>query len=258
MNNIHPTAILESGARISKEVRVGPYCVIGSEVEIEDRVELQSHVVITGKTKIGAGTKIYPFASIGQTPQILKNPGDSNKLIVGTNNIIREYVTIQSGSADGGGLTRVGDNCLLMVGVHIAHDCIVGNRVVIANYSSLAGHVQVGDGAIIGGLSAVHQFVRIGSYAMLGGASALARDLIPFGIAKNERARLEGLNLVGLKRNNFQKEHIVEALRAIHHFRTSDDNFDDRIQKLSRSLDNDIIKSIIEFLNSKSKRSFLC
>lgn len=206
--DIHPTAIVEKGARFGARVRIGPYCVVGPYVTLGDDVELVSHVVIAGHTTIGEKTKIFPFASLGQPPQDLKYKGEPTRLVIGSNNVIREHVTMNPGTAGGGALTQVGSHGLFMVGIHVAHDCRVGDYVVMANNATLGGHVHVGDFAVLGGLCAVHQFVRIGRYAMIGGMSGVENDVIPFGSVMGDRARLSGLNIIGLKRRGFSREDI--------------------------------------------------
>lgn len=256
-HNIHQTAIVDPAAKIGKNVKIGPFCIVGPEVSLDDNVELKSHVIIEGITSIGEGTLIYPFASIGQPPQILKYAGEKSRVVIGSNNMIREYVTIQAGSLDGGMVTTVGDKCLLMVGAHIGHDCKVGNGVVLANYASLAGHVEVGDFTIIGGLAAVHQFVRIGAYSMIGGVSAVVRDLIPFGLANNERAILEGVNLVGMKRRGFDKQESIDAARAVEEIFSSDGILADKIEHTSKKYANNVIvMQIIDFLRQDTTRAF--
>ncbi len=210
---IHETAIVDPKAKLGLDVQIGPYCVVGPDVQLSDAVRLVAHVVVDGRTIIGARTVIYPFASIGQRPQDLKYHGEESSLVVGENNQIREHVTMNPGTEGGGMITRVGDNGLYMVGVHIAHDCQIGNSVVMANNATLAGHVHVGDFAVIGGLAAVHQFVRIGAHAMIGGMSGVESDVIPFGMVKGDRAYLAGLNIVGLERRGFGREDI-HALRS--------------------------------------------
>jgi len=210
---IHPSAVVEPGARLAETVKVGPYCVIGAEVELAAGVELVSHVVVAGRTAIGERTRIFPFASIGHAPQDMKYQGEPSRLSIGRNNVIREHVTMNPGTQGGGMVTRVGDSCLFMVGVHVAHDCIIGDHVIMANNATLAGHVVIGDGAVFGGLSAVHQFVRIGQYAMVGGVSGVERDVIPFGSVLGDRARLSGLNIVGMQRRGYTRDDI-QALRT--------------------------------------------
>jgi UDP-N-acetylglucosamine acyltransferase len=179
MAQIHPTAIVEPGASLAASARIGPYCVVGAKVELGEEVELLSHVVVAGRTSIGAGTRIFPFASIGHQPQDLKYQGEDSALVIGRRNIIREHVTMNPGTTGGGMVTRVGDNCLFMAGAHVAHDCHLGNHVVMANNVLLAGHVAVGDYAFFAGLSAAHQFTRIGAHAMVGGLTGVERDVIP-------------------------------------------------------------------------------
>lgn len=207
-NRIHPTAIIEKGAEIGMGVEIGPYSCIGKKVVLHDRVKLHSHVVLEGNTLIGEDTEIFPFASIGHVTQDKKYQGEDSSLVIGKNNKIREYVTMQAGTAGDRMITQVGDDGLFMASSHVAHDCIVGNNVIMANNATLAGHVTVGDYAIIGGLAAVHQFVRIGAYSIIGGLSGVAYDVIPFGMVKGIRAGLQGLNMVGLKRHNFSREDI--------------------------------------------------
>jgi UDP-N-acetylglucosamine acyltransferase len=215
--SIHPFAVVDPAARLGTDVQIGPFCVVGADVELGDRVKLTSHVVVEGHTQVGADTVIYPFASIGHAPQDLKYSGEPSRLIIGCRNRIREHVTMNPGTAGGGMMTQVGDDCLFMMSSHVAHDCIVGNKVILANNATLAGHVEVGDHAILGGLSAVHQFVRIGAHAMIGGMSGVENDVIPYGLVMGERARLAGLNLVGLERRGFSREDVRE-LRAVYKF----------------------------------------
>ncbi len=254
---IHPTAIVDPMAKLGKNVQIGPFCIVGPEVTLGDNVQLKSHVVIEGKTTIGHDNVIYPFASIGQPPQILKYTGEKSEVVVGSHNTIREYVTIQAGSLDGGMLTSVGNNCLFMVGVHIGHDCKVGNNAVFANYVSLAGHVHVEDYVVIGGLAAVHQHVRIGAHAMVGGLSALVRDLIPFGLASSERAVLEGINIVGMKRRGFEKLETLEVSKAVKEIFSDQGLFADRIELAqSKYKANIAVQQIIGFLKQDSSRAF--
>lgn len=256
-SNIHPTSIIAEGAKLGKNVKIGPYCIIGSEVILHDNVELKSHVVIEGITEIGENTVIYPFASIGQPPQILKYVNERSKTIIGSNNIIREYVTVQAGSQGGGMVTEVGNNNLFMVGVHIGHDCYIADNVVFANYVSLAGHIKVGNYAIIGGLSAIHQYARIGEHSMIGGLSPVGADVIPFGLVSGKRAVLEGLNLIGMNRRGFDKAESLNALKAVEEIFSGEGNFADRIRHATEKYkNNSIIMQIIDFLNQDSNRSF--
>ena len=259
---IHPTAIISPKAQIGKNVEVGPFCVIGDNVKIGDGTILKSHVVIDGDTSIGKNNVIFPFATLGLVPQDLKFAGEDSKLIVGDNNKIREHVTIHLGTKDGGMVTKVGNNNLLMVGVHVAHDCIVGNNVILANNATLAGHVQVDDNVVIGGLSAIHQFARIGKGAMIGGMSGVENDVIPFGLVMGERASLKGLNLVGMKRHNISRDEI-HALRnffkGVFEENTHDTeaNFVERVQLHANNFpDSSIIAEVVKFVQSETSRSF--
>ncbi len=212
MADIHPTVIIDKEAEIADSVSIGPYSIIGPKVFIDKDTKIGSHVVIHSHTKIGKGCQIYSFASIGGSPQDLKYKGEETWVEIGNYNIIREYVTINRGTARGGGITRLGDHNLLMAYVHIAHDCQIGNRVILANVATLGGHVEIEDCAIIGGLTAIHQFVKIGAYAILGGKSGAVKDIPPYVTAWGPRARLYGLNLIGLKRHGFAPE-VIKALK---------------------------------------------
>ena len=211
---IHQSSIIDQKAKIGKNVKIGPFCFVGPQVQLNEGVELISNVHIVGNTKIGKGTKIFPFASIGTQPQDLKYKGESNSLEIGDNNIIREYVTINPGTAGGGGRTVVGNNCLFMISSHVAHDCNIGNNVVIANNVPLGGHVTVEDSVIIGGNSAVQQFTRIGRLAMIGGMTGVLKDVIPFGLSFGNRNYLKGLNIIGLRRNNYSNKTIIQLGEA--------------------------------------------
>lgn len=256
---IHNTAIVSKSAQIADGVEVGPYCIIGDDVKIGAGTVLKSHVVIEGDTTIGKNNIIFPFATIGLIPQDLKFKGEKAKLIIGDNNRIREHVTIHLGTQDGGMLTKIGNNCLLMVGVHIAHDCKVGDNVILANNATLAGHVEVGNNVVIGGLSAVHQFVRIGVGAMIGGMSGVESDVIPYGLVMGERASLAGLNLVGMKRHNISREEI-HALRNFYKLAFEDksaESFLSRVEKISQDfVGNFTVNEVLQFINSESSRSF--
>lgn len=208
MPHIHPTAVIGPDVTLAADVQIGPYCVVEGHIRIGEGTRLLSHVAVGGHTQIGAHCTIYPFASLGHAPQDLKYKGEASQLVIGDHNTIREHVTMNPGTETGVMTTRVGHRCLFMVASHVAHDCQVGNQVILANNATLAGHVEVGDHSIIGGLAAVHQFVRIGSHAIIGGLSGVEHDVIPFGSVMGERASLAGLNLVGLKRRGFDRETI--------------------------------------------------
>ena len=255
MADIHPTAIVESGAELG-DVVIGPFCHIGPHAKLADGVKLVSHVVIAGRTRVGANTAIYPFASIGQPPQALKYRGEPSELHIGANCIIREHVTMNPGTEFGGMLTRVGDSCLIMTGAHVAHDCKVGNNVVMANNASLGGHVQVGDFANFGGFAAVHQFVRIGRYSMIGGMSGVENDVIPYGSVIGDRARLAGLNVVGLKRRGFNRD-VIHALRNAYRLLFAPEGtMSERLEDVAELFnDNGPVSDIIEFIRSDSSRS---
>jgi UDP-N-acetylglucosamine acyltransferase len=208
MAGVHPSAVVDRKAKLGTDVTVGPFCVVGPEVELGDRVTLISHVSVGGRTAIGHDTTVYPFSSLGHPPQSLKYKSEPSTLTIGAHNTIREHVTMNPGTRDGGMATSVGDHGLFMVGVHIAHDCKVGSNVIMANNATLGGHVVVGDFAYLGGLSAIHQFVRIGPHAMIGGLSGVENDVIPYGLVMGDRARLSGLNIIGLKRRGFSRDDI--------------------------------------------------
>ncbi len=253
--SVHPTAVVADGGRLGENVEIGPYCVIGPDVVLGDEVRLQSHVVIANHTEIGAGSTIYPFASIGQMPQDKKYKGEVSRLIVGERCQIREHVTMNSGTEGGGLVTRVGNDCLLMVGVHIAHDCQVGNNVIMANNATLAGHVSVGDYVQIGGLAAVLQFVRIGSYAMIGGVSGVENDVIPYGLVKGERAHLAGLNLIGLERRGFSKESIGNLRSAYKVIFASDGTLAERVSRAAEAFQADSsVAGMVDFIRTAEKK----
>ena len=251
---IHETAIIGLKAKISKNVKIGPYSIIGPNVEIGENTEIHSHVNISGYTKIGKNNKFYPFASIGNDPQDLKFGGEKTNLEIGDNNKIREYVTINPGTKGGGGLTKIGNNCLFMVSSHIAHDCFVGNNVILANNVPLGGHAHVDDYVIIGGNSAVQQFTRIGKSAMIGGMCGVVRDVIPYGIAHGNRSILQGLNLIGLRRKNIPNKEIIiltDAYKEIF----KNENLTQNLSNLSDEFKyNELVAEVIEFIEKDKKR----
>ena len=251
---IHKTAIINSKAKISENVTIGPYSIIGPEVEIGANSILHSHVNIVGNTKIGKNNQIYPFSSIGTPPQDLKYKGEKNSLIVGDNNKFREYVNINPGTEQGGGITRIGDNNLFMVYCHVAHDCKISNNIVLANNVQVGGHVTIQNNAIVGGSCAIHQFSRIGESAMIGGMTGVLSDVIPFGLSMGNRNNLMGLNLIGLRRSKVSNENIKKIQLAYKNiFKTA--NFRDNIESLEFDLKrNEFVKLIIDFINSDKKR----
>lgn len=253
---IHPTAVVDAKARLGRGVRVGAYTVVGADVTLGDGVRLRPHVVVDGRTSIGAGTEIFPFASIGSQPQDLKYAGEPSELIIGERNVIREHVTMNPGTEGGGMVTRVGDDGLYMVGAHVAHDCRVGDSVVLANNATLAGHVVVGSFVILGGLSAVHQFVRIGDHAIIGGMTGVEHDVIPFGSVKGDRARLAGLNIIGMRRRGFTREQVDQLRQAYKALFGSDGTFQDRLEALVETRpENDSVMEIVDFIRADSSRA---
>ena len=255
--SIHPTAIVEDGAKLGSDVRIGPFCMVGPDVSLGDGVELINHVVVAGHTSVGAGTRIWPFASIGHQPQDLKFSGEVSYLEIGERNMIREHVTMNPGTSGGGLNTRVGSGGLFMMGSHVGHDCHVGDNVIFANNATLGGHVTVEDFAILGGLCAVHQHARIGAHAMVGGMTGVEKDVIPFGSVIGNRAHLAGLNLVGLKRRGFDRETIRalrEAYRAIF---TGEGSLADRAGAAAdRYSDVEAVLEVTRFILSDSSRNF--
>jgi len=251
---INNTAIIDSNAKISKNVSIGAYSLIGPNVQIGEGTVVQSHVNITGNTIIGVNNKIYPFVSIGNDPQDLKFKGEKNFLEIGDNNTIREYVTINPGTEGGGGKTKVGNNCLFMVSSHIAHDCIVGDHVILANNVPLGGHAHVDDHAIIGGNSAVQQFTRVGKFAMIGGMCGVVRDVIPYGIAHGNRSILQGLNLIGLRRKNFPNKEIL-SLSEAYKIIFKNENLTENLSNLSNDLrNNKLVSEVVNFIKKDKKR----
>ena len=255
--NIHPSAVIEDGALIANGVTVGAFCVVGPKVKLGIDVTLKNHVSITGQTSIGEGTTVFPFASIGEIPQDLKFEGEETSLEIGARNSIREYVTMNTGTKGGGGVTRVGDDGLFMAGSHVAHDAQVGNRVILANNAALAGHCIVEDEVIVGGLSGVHQFVRIGRGAIIGAVCMVTNDVIPFGLVQGPRGTLDGLNLVGLKRRGVARADITALRAAFQMLAQGDGAFQDRARRLGEETDSDLVAEIVNFVLGDSDRSFL-
>ncbi|TJZ82403.1 acyl-ACP--UDP-N-acetylglucosamine O-acyltransferase [Paracoccus hibiscisoli] len=252
---IHPSAVIEPGAEIGAGVTIGPFCVVGPKVRLADGVELKSHVVVTGDTSVGEGTVIFPFASIGEVPQDLKFKGEDVRLEIGARNRIREYVTMNPGTAGGGSVTRVGDDGLFMASSHVGHDCRIGDRVILANSVAIAGHCVLEDDVIVGGLSGVHQWVRIGRGAMIGAVTMVTADVIPYGLVQGPRGHLDGLNLVGLKRRGATRADIA-ALRAL----LADlgaGSFRDTARGRAEAQVTGMERDVLEFILGPSDRSFL-
>ena len=252
---IHSTAIISQKANIHENVIIGPYCVVGDNVTLGEDTELISHVNISGNTFIGKNNKFFPFSSIGLIPQDKKYEGENSQLVIGNNNIFREHVTINPGTINGGMITRIKDNCLIMIGSHIAHDCNISSNVILVNNATLGGHVSIDENAIIGGNSAVHQFVNIGKYAMIGGMSGVGTNIIPYGLYFGIRSDLKGLNLIGLKRKNLKKEQIHKINSIFKKIFKNTNNIEFNITNLS-NIEKNIteIKEIIEFINLNLNR----
>ncbi|MCI3178843.1 acyl-[acyl-carrier-protein]--UDP-N-acetylglucosamine O-acyltransferase [Caulobacter sp. CCUG 60055] len=255
MTTIHPTAIVADGARLGADVEVGPYCIVGGEVVLADGVRLISHVTLEGRTEIGEACVLHPFASLGGAPQHLGHKGEPTQLIVGQRNIIREHVTMNTGTVGGGGVTRVGSDGLYMTGSHVAHDCVVGDHVVFANNATLGGHVHVGDYVFMGGLAAAHQFTRIGRYSFIGGVSAVTKDIIPYGSVWGVHAHLEGLNLVGLKRRGFTREAINDLRSAYRLLFADEGTFQERLEDVANAFAGSAeVMEIVGFIRAEANR----
>jgi len=254
---IHASAAVDPKAELGAGVEIGPFCVVGPDAILGDHVVLHSNTVVTGRTTLGEGCQIFPFASIGHVPQDQKYSGEPSRLIIGPKTIVREHVTINPGTEGGGMVTRIGSECLLMIGAHIAHDCQLGDHVILVNNATLAGHVTIGDHAIVGGLSAVHQFVRVGAHAFVGGMSGITADVIPYGMAVGNRATLAGLNIVGLRRQGFPREQIHELRQAYRMLFASEGTLKERLEDVENMFQaNPLVQQIIDFIKSDSDRSF--
>ncbi len=254
---VHPAAVVEDGAQIGPGCVIGPFAVIGPEVVLGEGVEVRSHAVITGWTEIGAGTVVFPFACVGEVPQDLKFAGERTRLIVGARCRIREGATLNTGTAGGGGITRVGDGCLFMTGAHVGHDAHLGNNVIMANQAAVAGHCVIGDDVIIGGLSGIHQWVRIGRGAIIGAVTMVTNDVMPHGLVQAPRGGLEGLNLVGLKRRGVPRSEITALRAAYQMLAQGDGSFLDRARRLAQETESDHVREITDFILAASDRSFL-
>ena len=255
-HSIHSTAIIENGAKIGSNVSIGPYCTVGSEVELGDGTTLEAHAVVAGRTKLGANTHVYPFASVGHRPQDLKYAGEPSELIVGSGTVIREHATLNPGTAGGSMQTRIGDDCMIMVGSHVAHDCQIGDNVILVNNATLGGHVVIGNHVIVGGMSAIHQFVRVGAHAMVGGMTGVENDVIPYGSVIGNRAFLSGLNIVGLKRRGFSRDEIHQLRNAYRLLFAVEGTMQERLADVSELFhDSIVVMDIINFINADSTRA---
>jgi UDP-N-acetylglucosamine acyltransferase len=247
--SIHPTAIVGNSARLGEGVKIGPYCIVGDRVVLGDGVELVSHVSIDGNTEVGAGTRIFPFAAVGHQPQDLKYHGEDSRLVIGERCTIRESVTINPGTENGGMVTKIGNDCLLMASSHVAHDAVLGNNVIMANYVGIAGHCQIGDNVIFGGTCVVHQFTRIGAHAFVGAQSMVDGDVIPYGMAVGNRAVLTGLNLVGLRRRKFDREAIHRLRAAYRMIFASEGTLRERVDDAAELFKADpLVQDVVRFI----------
>lgn len=254
---IHPMAVIEYGATICAGCVVGPFAVIGPEVTLGPDVVVKSHAVVTGWTEVGAGTVIFPFACVGEVPQDLKFKGERTRLIIGARCRIREGATLNTGTEGGGGVTQVGDDCLLMTGAHVGHDAVLGNRVILANQAAIAGHCSLGDDVIVGGLSGIHQFVRVGRGAIIGAVTMVTNDVVPHGLVQGPRGELDGLNLVGLKRRGVDRADIMALRAAYQMLAQGDGTFMDRARRLAEETENARVREMTDFILGATDRSFL-
>ncbi|MBO9413321.1 MULTISPECIES: acyl-ACP--UDP-N-acetylglucosamine O-acyltransferase [unclassified Ruegeria] len=257
MNGIHPSAIIEDGAQIGEGCIIGPFCYVGAQAKLGERVELKSHVVVTGDTAIGDETVVFNFSVIGEIPQDLKFGGENTRLEIGKRNRIREHVTVNTGTEGGGGVTRIGDDCLLMAGVHVAHDVQIGNRVIMVNHAGAAGHCIIEDDVIVGGISGLHQWVRVGRGAIIGALTMVPNDVIPYGLVQAPRGELDGLNLVGLKRKGVSREDISALRAAFKELSTGDGTFMERAHRVGAENESEYVQRIVDFVTGQSDRSFL-
>lgn len=258
MTDIHPTALVEPGAELGEGVRIGAFCVVGAGARLAEGVRLDAHVVVAGRTTLGPNSRVFPFACVGCQPQDLKYAGEESELVIGANTIVREHVTLHPGTKGGGLVTRIGNNCLIMVGAHVAHDCQIGDHVILVNNVTLGGHVHIYDHAIIGGMSAVHQFVRIGQHAMVGGMSGVESDVIPYGSVLGNRAHLSGLNIVGLKRRGFSRDEIHSLRNAYRLLFAEEGTMQERLSDVSQMFaDNALVMEIVSFVRADANRA-LC
>lgn len=255
---VHPTAIVSDGARLGAGVKIGPFCIVGDNVVLHDNVELVSHVSIDGHTEVGAGTRIFPFASVGHQPQDLKYHGEASRLEIGERCVIRESATLNPGTEGGGMLTKIGNDCLIMASAHVAHDAIIGNNVVMANFVGIAGHCQIGDNVIFGGTCVVHQFTRIGAHAFVGAHSMVDGDIIPYGMAVGNRASLTGLNLVGLKRRGFERDAIHKLRAAYRQIFASEGTLRERVEDAAGLFKGDaLVQDVVAFIAAASDRPIM-
>lgn len=257
MSTVHPSAVIEDGAVIGDGCQIGPFCLVGADVVLGANVVLKSHVVVTGDTHIDDDTVVFAFSVIGEIPQDLKFSGEKTALRIGKRNRIREHVTMNTGTAGGGGVTRVGDDGLFMAGCHIAHDAQVGNRVIVVNSTAIAGHCVIEDDVIIGGLCGIHQWVRIGQGAIIGALSMVTNDVVPHGLVMGPRGTLDGLNLVGLKRKGVARADITALRAAFQSLKDGEGTFHDRAQRLADESDSVYVQQMVTFILGQTDRNFL-
>lgn len=254
---IHPMAIVEPGAEISAGCRVGPFAVIGPEVRLGEGVEIKPHALVTGWTEVGAGTIVFSFASVGEVPQDLKYAGERTRLVVGARCRIRENATLHLGTEGGGGITRVGDDCLIMAGAHVGHDAQIGNRVILANFVGVAGHVVIGDNVIVGASAGLHQFIRVGEGAMIGALTRVAHDVMPFGLVSAADGTLQGLNLIGLKRRGMSREDIAALRAAYRALAEGEGALAELAERVGQQSSSEVVAQVARFFTEGSQRSFL-
>jgi UDP-N-acetylglucosamine acyltransferase len=252
--SIHPTAVVNPGARIGYDCFIGPYCIVGGEVQLGDGVRLESHCVIDGRTSIGSGTHVFPFVSIGLASQDLKYKGEPSETQIGARNNIREFVTIHRGTAGGGMLTRIGDDCLIMAQAHVAHDCLIGDGVIMANAATLAGHVVIEDRANIGAYSGVHQFCRVGKEAYIGGYSVVVKDALPFALTVGNHAKCYGLNITGMKRRGYSREAIDTLHHAFHLLLSAKLNTTQAVERIKQEItDSPEVSDLLRFIEGSTR-----
>lgn len=251
---VHSSAIVSSSAKIGENCYIGAFCIVGGDVTLEADVHLESHVVVDGETKVGAGTRVFPFVSIGLAPQDLKYAGEPTRTIIGKRNQIREFVTIHRGTAGGGGVTTIGDDNLLMAQAHVAHDCLLGNNIIMANAATLAGHVEIGDRANVGAYSGVHQFCRVGREAFVGGYSVVVKDALPFAISQGNHAKCYGLNSIGMKRRGYSPEKIEKLKRAFHFLLSAKLNTSQALERIKAEItDSPEVNLLVKFIESSTR-----
>jgi len=254
VHTIHPTAVVSPSARIGYDCFVGPYCIVGDEVQLGDGVRLESHCVVDGRTSIGAGTHVFPFVSIGLASQDLKYKGEASETVIGERNKIREFVTIHRGTAGGGMVTRIGDDCLIMAQAHVAHDCLIGNGVIMANAATLAGHVVIEDRANIGAYSGVHQFCRVGKEAYVGGYSVVVKDALPFALTVGNHAKCYGLNITGMKRRGYSRAAIDSLHHAFHLLLSAKLNTTQAVERIKQEItDSPEVTDLLRFIEASDR-----